>query len=109
MQTYSRFLKDDSGEEYARYAANNPNYDYDRIDSMVDDESFTGWTLIKGGGWKLGKLDDNAVVADPFGNTHTIKELYDAIVPFAGKDKAKAYLVALQQKVGAAKTVNWIW
>jgi hypothetical protein len=99
-------------DKYAEYATKNPDLDYDAIDMAIvedGDNPFAGWIAVAGGGWKLGKLDDDAKVADPYGNEYTIKEIYEALLPLAGKEKAKEYLVKLQQKTGVATTKNWIW
>jgi SOS response regulatory protein OraA/RecX len=110
LSIIGQYLKGEN--KYAEYAAKNPDLDYDAIDMAIvadGDNPFAGWIKVSGGGWKLGKLDDNAQVADPYGNVYTIKEIYEKLLPFAGKEKAKEYLVKLQQKTGVATTENFLW
>ena len=59
------------------------------------------WEVVSSGGGHIGKLDDNAVVKDDYGNKLTIKELYEALIEEGmDKNKAKGWVANLQKELG---------
>lgn len=83
-------------EEIADYAG---EYGYDEEKPAPYTERT--YKVVDDGGWHIGKLDDNAVVKDQYGNEMTIKQLYDILLEEGmSKKKAKEWLSNLQDELG---------
>lgn len=85
------------------------DYLYSIYETPTQDNSFNAlqnrtWTLVDDGGKNGGGgIDNDAVVKDQYGNEYTMEQLYGMARKTTSDDKAKDWVIGLQQSTGATK------